>query len=61
MILTLSVAGESSCIVAGCSESQGESYLDFDTNYCNLRVLYCGSADGCKPVQHDFATAEVRG
>ena len=35
------------CRLQGCSESQVNSYLDMSTNYCNLRVLYCGSLDGC--------------
>ena len=39
-----------------CSRSQSSSYGDYGTNYCNLRMLYCGSAAGCKPVLHDFAT-----
>merc|ERR1719491_1346509 len=29
------------CRVQACSESQGPSYLDFSTNYCNLHSLYC--------------------
>ena len=29
------------------------------TNYCNLRMLYCGSADGCKPVLHDLTAVEA--
>ena len=32
---------------------------DFSTNYCNLRMLYCGSHEGCKPVQKDFAIEET--
>ena len=47
------------CVVKGCSESQVTSIADFSTNYCNLRMLYCSSADGCKPVVHDFATSEA--
>jgi len=39
--------GGEGCLVSACSESQGLSYLDFSTNYCNLRILYCGDADGC--------------
>merc|ERR1712046_559129 len=31
------------CLVHGCSESQGFSVMDFSTNYCDLRNLYCGS------------------
>ena len=48
----------SGCTLFGCSESQTTSILDFGTNYCNLRMLYCGSTDGCKPVLHDFASVE---
>mmetsp|Transcript_92262 Transcript_92262/g.232025 ORF Transcript_92262/g.232025 Transcript_92262/m.232025 type:complete len:329 (-) Transcript_92262:197-1183(-) len=47
------------CSISGCSESQVFSIADFSTNYCNLRNLYCGSEEGCKPVQHDFAIQEV--
>ena len=39
--------GGEGCLVSACSESQGRSHLDFSTNYCNLRILYCGDADGC--------------
>jgi len=49
----------SGCEISGCSESQVTSIADFGTNYCNLRMLYCGSADGCKPVLHDFTTTET--
>eukprot|EP00929_Paragymnodinium_shiwhaense_P024358 TRINITY_DN15011_c0_g1_i1.p1 TRINITY_DN15011_c0_g1~~TRINITY_DN15011_c0_g1_i1.p1 ORF type:complete len:475 (-),score=87.72 TRINITY_DN15011_c0_g1_i1:306-1730(-) len=47
------------CLVKGCSESQGFSVKDFSTNYCNLRNLYCGPEDGCKPVLHTFNTKET--
>jgi len=46
------------CSVSACSESQGTSVGDFSTNYCNIRNLYCGSAEGCKPIKHDFSTKE---
>jgi hypothetical protein len=46
------------CEIAACSESQGTSVKDFSTNYCDLRNLFCGSADGCKPVQHDFESVQ---
>lgn len=36
-----------SCDVRGCSESQITSYMDYSTNYCNVRTLICGSAEGC--------------
>ena len=48
----------SGCHVSACSESQVFSILDFSTNYCNLRNLYCNSADGCVPVQYDLAYEE---
>jgi len=43
-----------SCKIEACSRSQVTSVLDMGTNYCDLKMLYCGSADGCKPVKHDF-------
>merc|ERR1712046_562410 len=39
----------SGCEIKACSQSQGFSVGDLSTNYCNLRNLYCGSKDGCKP------------
>ena len=54
-------AGSSSrftgCTIEACSESQVSSVLDYGTNYCNLKMLYCGSADGCKPVMHDYTVS----
>jgi len=47
------------CVLYGCSESQVTSVLDYSTNYCNLRNLYCGSADGCKVMTHDIAAKEM--
>jgi len=46
------------CQVKGCSESQGTSVGDFSTNYCDMRNLYCGSADGCVQAKSDFTTTE---
>merc|ERR1712087_192501 len=46
------------CQIKACSESQGTSVGDFSTNYCDIRNLYCGSADGCSPVHNDFASVE---
>uniref|UniRef100_A0A7S0J3V4 Uncharacterized protein n=1 Tax=Calcidiscus leptoporus TaxID=127549 RepID=A0A7S0J3V4_9EUKA len=46
------------CDVQGCSESQVTSFSDFSTNYCNLRMLYCSSADGCRPVITDASVSE---
>ena len=57
-LFTLAQSG-SDCEISACSESQSTSLKDFSTNYCDLRNLYCGSADGCKPVVHDFASSET--
>jgi uncharacterized protein YkwD len=46
------------CQVKGCSESQGSSVGDFSTNYCDMRNLYCGSADGCTQANSDFTSTE---
>ena len=46
------------CVMTGCSESQVTSYADFSTNYCNTRMLLCGKADGCKPVNADAEYTE---
>jgi hypothetical protein len=54
---TLTPSGNG-CDIAACSESQGTSMKDFSTNYCDVRNLYCGSADGCKPVLHDFTSTQ---
>ena len=51
-------SADSTCTLYACSESQVTSVADFGTNYCNLRMLYCGSHDGCKPVLHDITTIE---
>ena len=60
MTVTLAEGPGGTCSIAGCSESQVTSILDFGTNYCNLKMLYCGSADGCKPVSHDFTNTDER-
>ena len=41
----------SGCEVEACSQSQVFSILDFSTNFCNLRSLYCNSSDSC-PISH---------
>jgi len=46
------------CQIKGCSESQGGSFGDFSTNYCDLRNLYCGSSDGCAVAGNDFTHNE---
>jgi len=43
---------DDACIVHSCSESQVFSILDYNTNYCNLRNLYCSAEDGCKVVHN---------
>lgn len=50
--------GSGGCNVTACSESQVNSILDFSTNYCNLRMLYCNSSDGCKTVGKDMEYTE---
>lgn len=57
MIFTLTAVGRS-CRIDACSRSQVTSVFDGGTNYCNLKMLYCGSADGCAPVLHDFKISE---
>ena len=41
-----------------CSESQGPSFCDYSTNYCNIRNLYCNTAEGCKVVHHELTSKE---
>merc|ERR1719498_879935 len=55
---TFTPQGSDSCQIEGCSESQGTSVNDFSTNYCDMRNLYCGKADGCTPVLHDFSSEQ---
>merc|ERR1712039_935972 len=52
-IFTLTPEGDN-CKIEACSRSQVFSILDMGTNYCDVKMLYCGSADGCKPVKNDF-------
>lgn len=42
------------CKIYACSRSQVRSFSDNGTNYCNLKMLFCGTADGCKPIKHDL-------
>jgi hypothetical protein len=59
IILTLGGSDtDDSCKIEACSASQTFSIADFGTNYCNIRMLYCGSADGCKPVKDDFTSSD---
>jgi len=54
-----SMSGGEECEVTACSESQVFSVLDFSTNYCNLRNLYCNSDDGCVPLNSDLTYYEL--
>merc|ERR1712166_1247670 len=56
-IFTLTDKSADSCQIEACSRSQVTSVLDMGTNYCALKMLYCGSADGCKPVESDFSVS----
>eukprot|EP00930_Biecheleria_cincta_P048703 TRINITY_DN3397_c0_g1_i2.p1 TRINITY_DN3397_c0_g1~~TRINITY_DN3397_c0_g1_i2.p1 ORF type:complete len:181 (+),score=30.17 TRINITY_DN3397_c0_g1_i2:63-605(+) len=58
-IFTLTPKDANNCQIEGCSESQGTSVGDFSTNYCDMRNLYCGTADGCKSVLKDFTSQEA--
>jgi len=55
---TLTPKGADSCQIDACSESQGFSIKDFSTNYCDIRNMYCGTADGCKPASKDFTSTQ---
>merc|ERR1719240_2424050 len=46
MVFDLTPDGDS-CKIEGCSQSQVFSIGDAGTNYCNLKLLYCGSDEGC--------------
>jgi hypothetical protein len=50
-----------SCVVTACSESQVTSVIDYSTNYCNLRNLYCSAdqPDGCPIVGSSFEYVET--
>merc|ERR1712166_1185303 len=47
-----------SCLIEACSRSQVNSLFDKGTNYCDVKMLFCGSKDGCKPVKNDFAVGQ---
>lgn len=57
--ITFQDASGNTGVIRASSESQVFSILDFSTNYCNLRMLYCGSAQGCQAVKHDFTFKET--
>jgi hypothetical protein len=57
--LTLDTNKEGDCVVTACSESQVTSVIDYSTNYCNLRNLYCSDhPDGCPIVKNSFQYVE---
>jgi len=51
-IFTLAPDGDN-CKIDACSRSQVTSVFDKGTNYCDLKMLFCGKADGCKPLVND--------
>ena len=53
--------GGAGCTVHACSESQGPSGCDYSTNYCNVRNLYCNSAEGCRVLRHELISKEKYG
>ena len=53
--------GGAGCTVHACSESQGPSGCDYSTNYCNVRNLYCNSAEGCRVLRHELTSKEQFG
>eukprot|EP00756_Hemistasia_phaeocysticola_P030450 Hpha_TRINITY_DN16289_c0_g1::TRINITY_DN16289_c0_g1_i1::g.14344::m.14344 len=59
MIFTLTDQSDS-CLIEACSESQVFSIGDMGTNYCDLKMLYCGAKDGCKPVLNDFTVGDEK-
>ena len=59
MLFTFGQSSGGLCRVDGCSESQVTSVLDASTNYCNLRMLYCGKAEGCTPVRANYKIQET--
>eukprot|EP00040_Diaphanoeca_grandis_P005439 m.32839 g.32839 ORF g.32839 m.32839 type:complete len:188 (+) comp16708_c1_seq1:50-613(+) len=58
-ILTPAANDAMSCGISSCSVSQTASVADFSTNYCDLRMLYCGVADGCKTVTYNTTATET--
>merc|ERR1711957_1058082 len=48
---------DNSCKIEACSRSQVTSVFDMGTNFCDLKMLYCSSQDGCKPVVNDFTVS----
>jgi len=50
---------DTGCKIEGCSEAQVFSVADFGTNYCEQKLLYCGSDEGCNVARSDFASSEI--
>jgi hypothetical protein len=46
------------CTIQACSTSQVTSVLDYSTNFCNLRNLYCNSSDNCAAIHHELTYTE---
>lgn len=45
---------QNGCQLAGCSESQVASLLDFSTNFCNMYNLVCNEEAGCPKAKDDL-------
>ena len=58
MFTLVPTQGGSGCTMSACSESQVFSILDFSTNYCNLRMLYCNTSDGCEVLKSNLVYKE---
>lgn len=58
--MDLAFTNNGGCHIQACSESQVTSILDYSTNFCNLHVLWCGSADNCPVVNQDFEYEEEK-
>merc|ERR1712110_367853 len=56
-IFTLTDTSDGKCTIEACSESQGESVLDFSTNYCDIHNLYCNE-QFCNAIS-SFSTIET--
>ena len=59
-MLSSSGSGDA-CTIEACSRSQVPSRYDDGTNYCNLKDLYCNSADGCAVATNDLTYEESVG
>merc|ERR1712113_431705 len=57
MVFSLTDNG-GSCKIEACSESQVFSIGDAGTNYCNVKLLVCGSDQGCKVANNDFTLGD---